>query len=176
LLRHQRAVILGYGAIAERLVEMLAPFQMEVVALRRTPRGGEAVPLISEEELPAALAAADHVINILPENAGSVGFFDSVRFGQMKSGSVFYNIGRGTTVDQTALYNALKSGHLAAAWLDVTQPEPLPDDHPLWRLENCFITPHTAGGHGDEPLLLVNHFLENFRRFVEGKALLDRVI
>jgi phosphoglycerate dehydrogenase-like enzyme len=175
-LRGQRVVILGYGAIAARLVELLAPFKMEVVAMRRRPRRGESVPVITLEELPGALAAADHVIDILPENVESIGFFDAVRFSQMKAGAVFYNIGRGTTLDQAALYEALKSDHLAAAWLDVTEPEPLPDDHLLWTLENCFITPHTAGGQGDESVVLVQHFLENFRRFLEGEELRDRVI
>jgi phosphoglycerate dehydrogenase-like enzyme len=134
------------------------------------------VRVITADDLPAALATADHVIDILPDNADSVGFFDAARFSQMKPGAVFYNIGRGTTVDQKALYDALKSDHLAAAWLDVTEPEPLPEDHPLWTVEKCFITPHTAGGQGDESLVLVNHFLENFRRFLRGEELGDRVI
>src|SRR5262245_63449122 len=82
----------------------------------------------------------------------------------MKPGAVFYNIGRGTTVDQTALAAALRSGHLAAAWLDVTDPEPLPDDHPLRGLENCHITPHVGGGHHAEAHALVRHFLANLDR------------
>jgi phosphoglycerate dehydrogenase-like enzyme len=93
----------------------------------------------------------------------------------MKPGAVFYNIGRGTTVDQLALAEALEDGRLAAAWLDVTDPEPLPDDHPLWAAPNCHITPHTAGGHTNEGETLVLHFLENFRRFLANEALLDRI-
>ena len=94
----------------------------------------------------------------------------------MKPGAIFYNIGRGTTVDQTALLNALKSGRLSAAYLDVTDPEPLPKDHPLWSVPNCYITPHTAGGHAEEFERLATHFLNNLKRFEEGKALVDRVI
>ena len=94
----------------------------------------------------------------------------------MKRGAVFYNIGRGTTVDQDALGEALRSGQLRAAYLDVTDPEPLPPEHPLWTTPNCVITPHTAGGHADEWVRLVKHFLVNLRRHEAGQPLLDRVI
>lgn len=172
----QNVLILGYGAIGARLAELLAPFRMRVVAMRRHPRGDEGVATITPDELPAAMAAADHVVNILPENAASLAFINAERLGWMKPGAVFHNIGRGTTVDQRALDNALRSGHLAAAWLDVTDPEPLPDDHPLWSAPNCHITPHTAGGHTNETLTLVRQFLENFRRFQHGEPLLDRIL
>lgn len=72
--------------------------------------------------------------------------------------------------------DALKSGHLAAAWLDVTDPEPLPDDHVLWTCSNCHITPHTAGGHQAESHTLVRHFLENLKRYLAGETLLDRIM
>ena len=94
----------------------------------------------------------------------------------MKPGAAFYNVGRGTTVDQDALLAALQSGHLAAAWLDVTDPEPLPPAHPLWTTPNCYITPHSAGGHRTEPARLLQHFLGNLRLFERGETLNDRVI
>ena len=94
----------------------------------------------------------------------------------MKPGAVFYNIGRGTTVDQAALVTTLNSGRLAAAWLDVTDPEPLPPGHPLLSAPNCHLTPHIAGGHRNEAESLVRHFLDNFQRFVAGTPLQDRVI
>lgn len=175
-LRGQSLVILGFGGIASRLVKLLAPFEMKITAMRRQPLGDEGVPTVTAEGLPAALATADHVINILPDNAASRDFINADRLAQMKPGSVFYNIGRGTTVDQDALLAALRSGHLAAAWLDVTEPEPLPADHPLRAEENCFITPHIAGGHADESETLVRHFLENFKRYQDGSPLLDRVM
>jgi phosphoglycerate dehydrogenase-like enzyme len=93
----------------------------------------------------------------------------------MKAGGCYYAIGRGTTTDQPALLRALSSGHLAAAYLDVTEPEPLPPDHELWSLANCYITPHSSGGHESEPLRLVKHFVENLRRFEAGTPLLDKV-
>ena len=132
--------------------------------------------MVTEEGLPAALAEADHVVNILPESAATKRFFDQARFARLKPGAVFYNIGRGATVDQDALLGALRSGRIGAAWLDVTDPEPLPDTHPLWAEPNCFITPHVAGGHTGEACTLVRHFLENLERFTQGEALVDRVI
>ena len=172
----QSLVILGFGGIASVLVKLLAPFEMKITAMRRNPRGDEGFPTVTAAELPAALAAADHVINILPDNAASRNFIDTRFLGQMRPGAVFYNIGRGTTVDQGALLGALRSGHLAAAWLDVTEPEPLPDDHPLRAEPNCFITPHIAGGHADESETLVRHFVENFKRYQAGTPLLDWVM
>ncbi len=176
LLRDQQVLILGYGAIATRLAAMLKPFECPVVAVRRHPRGDEVVQTIGLDQLDGALQTADHVVNILPENEGSRGFFSAARFAAMKEGAVFYNIGRGATVDQDALAAALGSGDLAAAWLDVTTPEPLPDDHPLRGLSNCYITPHTAGGQRAESEALVVHFLGNLRRFTAGEPLLDRVM
>lgn len=175
-LRGQNALILGFGAIGKRLAELLAPFDMKLTAYRRTPRGDEGMPVIGANELPNALAKADHVINILPDSKATEQFFDADRFAQCKPGSVFYNIGRGTTVDQAALANALRSGPIREAWLDVTDPEPLPADHELRALPNCFITPHTAGGHANEAASCVDHFLRNLERFTEGKELNDRVI
>lgn len=175
-LRGQNLVILGFGAIASELIKLLAPFEMNITAMRRSPRGDEGIPTVTEEGLPAALATADQVINILPDNAASQNFINAARLAQMKPGAIFHNIGRGTTVDQDALLEALRSGHLAAAWLDVTDPEPLPEDHPLRGEKNCFITPHTAGGHANEAETLVRHFVANFQRYLAGEPLLDRIM
>ncbi len=176
LLQGQSLLIVGYGAIGERLVELLAPFRMQVTAVRRAPRGDEKVPTISLNDVDAALATADHVMNILPDNATSRNWFNAARFATMKPGAIFYNIGRGTTVDQDALAATLSAGHLGAAWLDVTDPEPLADDHALWSCPNCFITPHTAGGQGGETKVLIRHFIENFARHLKGETLVNRVM
>ena len=176
-LRGETVLIVGYGAIGKRLAELLRPFDMKVIAYRRKARGDEGVPVITEDQLARTLAnGVDHIVDILPESAGTLHFFDAARFATVKPGAIFYNIGRGTTVDQDALLEALRSGRIAAAWLDVTEPEPLPDDHPLWAAPNCFITPHVAGGHADEAKTLVRHFLKNLDRFVQEKPLLDRVM
>jgi phosphoglycerate dehydrogenase-like enzyme len=176
LLRGQSVLILGFGVIATLLMEMLQPFSMSIEAFRRTPRGDEGVPVVTLERLPEALAKADHVINILPDNKDSFHFVSAERFSAMKEGAVLYNIGRGATVDQDALLVVLRSGHLDAAWLDVTDPEPLPSGHPLLNEPNCFITPHVAGGHKNESETLVRHFVENFRRFLAGSPLRNRII
>jgi phosphoglycerate dehydrogenase-like enzyme len=166
----------GYGAIGKRLAELLRPFDMKVIAYRRKARGDEGVPVVTGSQLFRALAEADHFVNILPDSTETRHFFDAARFLAVKPGAIFYNIGRGATVNQGALLDALRSGQLKAVWLDVTEPEPLPDEHPLWAEPNCFITPHVAGGHIDEAKTLVRHFLKNFDRFIHGKPLLDRVM
>jgi phosphoglycerate dehydrogenase-like enzyme len=176
-LRGQSVLIVGFGAIGRRLVELLRPFGMNPVACRRKARGDEGVPVITPDKLNHALTEGfDHVVNILPDNLDSRHCFDAARFASFKPGAVFYNIGRGSTVDQNALVEALRSGRLKAAWLDVTEPEPLPAGHPLWSQPNCFITPHVAGGHTGETKTLVHHFLKNFERFVRGEPLADRVM
>jgi phosphoglycerate dehydrogenase-like enzyme len=175
-LRGETILILGYGAIGKRLTELLRPFDVKLIAYRRKPRGDEGVPVITEQQLPDALGEAHHIVNILPDNAETRQFFDAARLAMIRPGAIFYNIGRGTTVVQDALLGALRSGKLGAAWLDVTDPEPLPDEHPLRKEPNCFITPHIAGGHTGEAKTLVMHFLKNFDRFVQGEPLLDRVM
>jgi phosphoglycerate dehydrogenase-like enzyme len=170
------ALLLGFGAIAHRLVELLTPLRMRIKAVRRRVTGEEPVPVFTYSDLPRLLAEADHVVDLLPANASTRGFMNAERFAAMKEGAVFYNIGRGTTVDQSALFESLGSGHLGGAYLDVTDPEPLPPDHPLWSAPNCYITPHTAGGHVDERERLVRHFIDNLFRFTNGERLLDRIV
>lgn len=176
LLRGQSALLYGYGAIAKLLAAMLAPLGVHVTAVRRTPRGDEGLRVITPAEAEALLPKTDHVINILPENAASRHYFSAALFQHMKSGAVFYNIGRGATVDQDALATALTQGPLSAAWLDVTTPEPLPDDHPLLHLHNCYHTPHIAGGYREELESLITHFTTNLKRYLADQPLLDRVM
>src|SRR5262249_4666082 len=128
------------------------------------------------DQLNAELAKADHVANVLPSAASTRGLIAASQFAAMKRGAAFYNVGRGDTVDQAALREALRSGHLAAAYLDVTSPAPSPPDAPIWMPPSCFITPHIAGGVQDELLRLVKHFVTNFRRFTSGESLLDRIV
>lgn len=169
-------LLLGYGAIARRLATLLAPYGVRILASRRKPEGDEGVRVVPPEEVSGALGEADHVVNILPASSSTIGFMDAAKFAAMKPGAFFHNIGRGDTVDQGALATALTSGTLAGAWLDVTSPEPLPEDHPLRAIPACHITPHTAGGHTDETAALVRHFTGNLRRFVAGEPLKDRVM
>jgi phosphoglycerate dehydrogenase-like enzyme len=176
LLNGQTAIICGFGEIANRLCELLAPFRMKLIGTRRNVRGDEPIQLIDPSQLADILPLADHVINVLPANASTRDYFDSDKFFAMKRGTYFYNIGRGGTVDQEALRLALESGRLAGAYLDVMTPEPLLPDHPLWRTPNCYLTPHTAGGFDFEMMGLVEHFLANLDRFTSNSELLNRVI
>ena len=175
LLNGQTVLLLGFGAIALRLVELLHPLRMNVMAVRRKVSGTEPVQVHDISEVDRLLPLADHVVNILPANDQTMNFLDARRLASLKRGAIVYNIGRGSTLDQEALRRELISGRVAAAYLDVTNPEPLPPDHPLWTTPNCFITPHSGGGHSNEKERQVNHFLNNLRRFERGEELINRV-
>lgn len=176
LLTGQTVLMLGFGAIGRRLAELLAPFGMKLLALRRQTRSESAVRVIAGEAISSALADADHIVNILPENDVTRGYVNARRLACCKPAARFYNVGRGSTVDQIALLDALNSGRLGAAYLDVTDPEPLPPEHPLWTARNCFITPHTAGGRHDQDDALAAHFLANLAAFERGALMTDRVV
>jgi len=176
LLRDQTVLILGYGNIGKRLVELLQPFGLRILAARRTvsqPMPG--VELIPLSALKTHLGEVDHLVNILPENESTRRIVDRDFLRRLKTGAVFYNIGRGATVDQSGLIEVLEIGHLRACFLDVTDPEPLPANHRLWTAPNCYITPHTAGGHETEFIRLADHFLQNLSHWVRGENLIDRV-
>lgn len=175
LLSQQRVLILGWGHIARRLAELLAPFDVHLTAIRRRVVGDEPVRVITADALDAELARTDHLVNLLPGGPDTARFVNDSRLARLPSRACFYNIGRGSTVDQDALVAALNSGHLGAAWLDVTDPEPLPADHPLWRTPRCYVTPHLAGGQSDERGHQVRHFLDNLERFTSGRTLVDRI-
>ncbi len=172
----QTVLMLGFGAIARRLAELLAPFRVSLVAVRQTVRGDEPIPVHPIGELGNVLPKADHVVDILPARPSTDRLVDEAFLAKVKPGAHFYNIGRGTTVDQGALVRALRDGRLGSAYLDVTDPEPLPPDHPLWTAPNCYITPHIGGGHAEEYPRLVAHFLANLKRFESGTRLIDRVM
>jgi phosphoglycerate dehydrogenase-like enzyme len=176
VLTGKTALIVGFGAIGRRLAELLAPFRMKVVAVRQTVRGDEGIETIPITDLDRVLDQADHVINILPGGKGTEQFFNADRFGRMKTTAVFYNVGRGSTVDQYALWTAVRVRNIAAAYLDVTSPEPLDAENPLWTSPHVLLTPHSAGGYQEEFEVHVTHFLENLRRFARGEEPLDRVI
>jgi phosphoglycerate dehydrogenase-like enzyme len=176
LLQGQTILMLGYGSIGRRLSELLAPFRINLFAIRRSPKGDPGVATYPESYIDRLLPAADHVINLLPGGTSTANFMSADRFGKMKPTAIYYNIGRGPTTDQEALINALRARQISGAYLDVMTPEPLPSDHPLWTAPNCYITPHTAGGHHNEFHRLVQHFLDNLTLFERGQALRDRVI
>jgi len=176
LLTGQTVLLLGFGAIGRRLADLLAPFGVKLYAVRRQVRSERGVTILPEEQLTAVLPQADHVVNILPDNESTLNYVNARRLAAFKPGARFYNVGRGTTVDQSALLDALQRGHLGGAYLDVTDPEPLPREHPLWTTPNCYITPHTAGGRRDQDEAIVEHFLKNLQALLEGNPLVDRIV
>ncbi len=147
-LEGQRVLLIGMGEIGRGVGQRAAALGMKVDGLRR--RDDLTAPDYIERSwqsaaLRDALAAADHVVNSLPLTAETRGIFGAEEFAAMKPGAFFYNVGRGGTVDQDAMIAALASGHLGGAGLDVTEPEPLPADSPLWDMEQVIITSHTSG-------------------------------
>ena len=176
ILTGQTAVILGFGAIGRRLSELLEPFRMKIYAVRRSLRSEPGVHVVSEESLTKVLAEADHVVNVLPENDETRNYVNARRISCFKMGARFYNVGRGSTVDQESLVRGLEAGRIGAAYLDVMVPEPLPPDHPLWTAPNCFITPHTAGGRHNVNVELVRHFLGNLSALGSGRQMTDRIL
>jgi phosphoglycerate dehydrogenase-like enzyme len=177
LLNGQTVLLLGYGTIARRLTELLAPFGMKLYAVRRKTHSERGVHIVSEQRVSSVLGEADHIINLLPDNEATANYVNARRLSACKPGARFYNIGRGSTVDERALVQALENGRLGAAYLDVFAEEPLPASSPLWTAPNCFLTPHTAGGRSDQDLALIAHFLTNLTAFVAGgSAMTDRVV
>jgi phosphoglycerate dehydrogenase-like enzyme len=147
-LQGQTVLIVGLGAVGRALAERAAAFGMRVHALRRRREGDVPVSVSAVFDGPSlhdALADADQVVVTLPHTPGTRGLFDAAAFAAMKPGAMIYNVGRGPVIDTAALIAALESVHLGGAGLDVTDPEPLPENSPLWSMENVLITAHTSG-------------------------------
>ncbi|MBC3785762.1 D-2-hydroxyacid dehydrogenase [Spirosoma utsteinense] len=170
LLRHKRVVILGTGTIGQALRQMLTGFDCVVTMLARTDPQAE---LHTAEELQAVLPQTDIVVNCLPGTA--TGFFSAGLISAMQPGSIYANVGRGSTTDEPALIAALASGRLGGAVLDVTATEPLPADNPLWALPNVVLTQHTGGGQPAEDAGKVTQFLRNLALFVSDNPLENAV-
>jgi len=173
LLAGQTVLMLGYGAIGRRLAELLAPFGLTLIAVRRQVRSERGVRIIPEEQLSSALGQADHVVNILPDNAGTRNYVNARRLACCKPGARFYNVGRGTTVDERALLAALRSDRLGEAYLDVFETEPLPASSALWQHPGVIITPHVAAD--STPEALVSVVLENIALHEREGRLMDVV-
>lgn len=169
-------VLLGYGAIGRRLAELLAPFHCRVIGVRRAPRGDEGIEMVRDTEVAGVLPLADHVVNLLPDASATRRFCDAAFFAQLRRGAYFYNLGRGSTVDHTALLAVLRGERIGGAFLDALDPEPLLPEHPLWAEPRCQITPHLAGGHRAQDENLVRHFTENLQRYISGQPLHDRIM
>ena len=166
--------ILGTGSIGSHLARVAAAFGTRVIGLSRSGQPVDAFDAVyTAPRLAEFLAGADYVVSTLPDTAQTRGLLDRRAFGAMKKAAYFINVGRGTVLDEEALLEALESGHLAGAALDVFREEPLPPEHPLWHAQNCIVTAHIAAR--SRPADIVAIFLENYERFVRGETLNYRV-
>jgi phosphoglycerate dehydrogenase-like enzyme len=171
--------IVGMGNIGRAIAQRARPFGTRVVGVKRAVREDDpawdyADELYPTERLHDALGEADYVAVTLPGTPQTRHLVDAEAIGAMKPGAYFANIGRGTVVDEGALVEALKSGHLSGAALDVFEVEPLPKESPLWELESVIISPHATDMVGS----LINKrqtdlFCENLRRYLEGEPLIN---
>ena len=160
-------VIVGAGGIAVELIRLLEPFGAHVTIVRRS--AGEvagAERTVTSDRLREVLPDADVVVIAAASTAGTRRMFSSTEFAVMKRSSVLVNIARGDLVDSDALVAALATGEIAGAGLDVTDPEPLPDGHPLWTAPNILITPHSADTPAMTAPLLADRIRDNVAAFV----------
>ena len=168
-LHGKRALIYGYGGIGRAIAERLRPFGVTVTGVRRNP-GGEA-GVIAAEGWEARLPHTDLLILSVPLTGATSALVGKDQLAALPKGSWIVNIARGGLIDQHALIAALESGHLGGAYLDVTDPEPLPADSELWSLPNVIITPHASWA--TEHLLerAAELFVDNFERYLRGAEL-----
>jgi len=168
--------IVGLGAIGRKIAAIAGAFGMRVIAVKRTAESAPGVERVfGPAQLVPFLKEAEYIVNTLPLTPQTRGYFGIPQFAAMRSDAVFVNIGRGATVQTEALLRALQSGCIAGAALDVTDPEPLPANHPLWAMDNVILTPHYAGAHPGYVQRASAIFLENLARFVAGDALTNVV-
>ncbi|MDQ3659855.1 MAG: D-isomer specific 2-hydroxyacid dehydrogenase family protein [Actinomycetota bacterium] len=140
-----RVAIVGTGGIGGSLASMLEPFDAHVIGVNRSGRPlAGAQRTIVVEELSEVVSEVDFVVLAAATTPETEGLFDEAMLASMRSDAWLINVARGALVDTDALVDALQSGVIGGAALDVTAPEPLPEGHPLWELENCIITPHIA--------------------------------
>ena len=170
-------LVVGLGGIGTKVAEKAAALSMRVTAIRNSSRSGpEFVDYVGlSGELLELAAKADFVVNTAPLTAKTRGLYDKVFFSTMKDSAYFINIGRGKSVVTDDLVAALSTGEIAGAGLDVTDPEPLPASHPLWKMPSVLITPHTAGRSGDGSVDTLLFVRENLRRYTAGEPMLNVV-
>lgn len=170
-------LIVGGGGIAEEIARLLAPFDVSITALRRNadrPVAG-AERTVGSDALHEELARADVVIVALALVPATVGMFGAEEFAAMKPDAVLVNIARGRHIDTDALVASLESGRLYGVGLDVTDPEPLPEGHPLWSIDRVLITPHTANTKAMLEPLFAERVRSNVERYVSGGDLIGEV-
>jgi len=164
----KRVLMVGYGAIGQEIERMLEPFHVELTRVARTARSNPEVHAVSE--LDTLLPQAEIVVLILPDTPDSHGLIGAPQLALLPQGALLVNAARGPIVQTDALVAALQAGHIRAA-LDVTDPEPLPDGHPLWSCPNLLITPHVAGSTPQFAPRAVRTAAAELRRYIAGEPL-----
>jgi phosphoglycerate dehydrogenase-like enzyme len=168
----QTVAIVGAGGIGRALIGLLEPFGCEVIAVTRRGRPVPgATTTLPVERVDEAWGAARHVVIAAPATDGTRHLVGAAELAAMREDAWLVNIARGSLVDTDALVEALRSGSIAGAALDVTDPEPLPDGHPLWELPNVLITPHVGTPPATERIAFAARVRENVRRLAAGEAL-----
>jgi len=168
--------VLGVGAIGGHSAKVGRAFGMRVIGLRRTAEPHPYVDrMYGEADRLEFFREADMVMNSLPLTEKTRHAMSWAEFAALKPGAIVINTGRGATINTDALLDALRSGRLGAALLDVTDPEPLPAEHPLWIVENVYITPHYSGAHPGYDQRAGAIFLDNLQRYLAGAPLVNVV-
>ena len=174
-LEGQRLVVVGFGPIGQEVVRLAEAFRMDPVIVRRAAHGDEPCPVRSLTELSEAVREADAVVVALPLTETTRSIVSADVIAAMAPHAMFVNVGRGELVDQFALTDALKSGRLGGAGLDVFATEPLPADDLLWDLSNVIISPHNSGASDGSTKRVVEIFLDNLGRFTRNEPLRNEV-
>ena len=169
--------IVGFGGVGRRLSQLLAPFRTRILATDLFPESkpDHVEQLFGPDNLDRILKESDIVVLCLPLNDTTKRIFNAEKFGMMKQGSLFVNVARGPIVATEDLIESLKIGKLGGAVVDVTDPEPLPKNHPLWDAPNVLITPHVAGQSALRFATINRLFLENIRRRQTGQPFVNRL-
>ncbi len=170
--------IIGAGKIGTAIAEWCHVMGMRVIGVRRTApaEGSDIGPfgrVVGQDGLAEALSVSDYVVLCAPRTPETVGMIGVSEFASMKEGARFINVARGDLVDEGSLITALESGRVGGAYLDVFATEPLPDESPLWDMENVLITGHSGAGSADRDEQVVEIFLENLGRYLGGRPLVN---
>lgn len=177
-LRGQRLLVVGLGHIGREVARDAQALGMHVTGVRRRPDAGDngvVEDVRALDDLPDLVADADAVVLALPGTPGTDGLFGRELIDALPSHAVVVNVGRGTTVDEPALVDALREGRLAGAALDVFATEPLPQDSPLWDLDNVLVSPHTVALSARENERIVDLFIDNLHRWLTDQPLRNEV-
>ena len=176
LVARQRALVIGAGSIGSEVARLLSALDIEVIGIARTARSAEHFSrVLASEQLDGALPEADIVVITAPLTDATRGLINRDRLARMRSNALLVNVGRGAIVVTDDLVAALQAGQLGGAVLDVVDPEPLPEGHPLWDLPNVMLSAHMAGDFIGWRRALGEQFMANLQRWLADEPLLNIV-